>query len=97
MRGLTGKLNWATREGMPQACGDASLLSANMPTPKVKDLIEANAALRRLLEPDASSRIWSIPWRTCARYCLVTSLANAAGGTCQIAHMVCVCSGQRNL
>ena len=50
MRGLTGKLNWAAREGMPQAAGDASLLSATMPYPKVKDLQEANAALRRLLQ-----------------------------------------------
>ena len=44
MRGLTGKLNWAAREGMPNGAGDASLFSATMPHPKVKDLAEANAA-----------------------------------------------------
>ena len=90
MRGLTGKLNWATREGMPQGCGDASLLSSTMPTPKVKDLIEANAALRRLLQADASIRIWSIPLLD-LRVLLFgdSSLANSTGGTCQLAYMVC--------
>ena len=47
MRGLTGKTNWATREGMPNGCGDASLRSDTLPTPRVKDLQEANASLRR--------------------------------------------------
>ena len=89
MRGLTGKLNWATREGMPQGCGDASLLSATLPTPNFKDLVEANAALRRLLQSDANIRIWSIPLED-LRVLLFSdsSLANASGGTCQLAHMV---------
>ena len=47
MRGLVGKLNWTTREGMPNGAGDASLLAGTMPQPQVKDLQEANAALRR--------------------------------------------------
>ena len=45
MRGLCGKLNWASREGMPNGSGDASLLSSTLPKPKVKDLQDANAAL----------------------------------------------------
>ena len=75
---------------MPQGCGDASLLSATLPTPKVKDLVEANAALRRLLQSDANIRIWSIPLED-LRVLLFSdsSLANASGGTCQLAHMVC--------
>ena len=48
MRGVIGKLNWASREGMPQGAGDASLLAAKMPKPTVEDLTEANAAMRRL-------------------------------------------------
>ena len=50
MRGLNGKLQWAAREGMPHASGDASILAATMPTPTVKDISEANACLRRLLQ-----------------------------------------------
>ena len=61
MRGLNGKLNWAAREGMPQAAGDASLLSACMPNPTVKDIQDANAALRRLLQQESSITIVSIP------------------------------------
>ena len=61
MRGLTGKLNWVAREGMPNGAGDASLLSATMPHPKVKDLAEANAALKRLQEAEATIWIKPIP------------------------------------
>ena len=61
MRGLVGKLNWATREGMLHGAGDANLLSATFPKPRVKHLLEANAALRRLLAADASITINSIP------------------------------------
>ena len=61
MRGLTGKINWATREGMPNGCGDASLLSATLPTPQIKDLQEANACLRRLLQAEAAIIIRPIP------------------------------------
>ena len=60
MRGLMGKLNWASREGMPNGSGDASILSATLPKPKVKDLQEANAALRRLMEARVVISIKSI-------------------------------------
>ena len=90
MRGLMGKLNWATREGMPQGAGDSSLLSATLPTPKVKDLQEANAALRRLLAAEASITILPIPLHR-IRLLLIcdSSLGNAAGGGSQNAHIIC--------
>ena len=52
MHGLVGSLSWATREGMPQGAGQASLLASCFPEPKVKDLKEANASLARLLQQD---------------------------------------------
>ena len=91
MRGLTGKLNWAAREGMPQAAGDASLLSANMLSPRVKDLQEANAALRRLLQQgEVNIVIRPIPLERLRLVVFVdASLGNASGGSSQLAHMVC--------
>ena len=44
MRGVVGKLNWASRKCMPQGSG---LLAGTLPNPVVKDLTNANAALRR--------------------------------------------------
>ena len=61
MRGLVGKLSWAARQGMPQGAGDASILASTLPTPCVKDLSEANAALRRLRQNDIELIIKSIP------------------------------------
>ena len=61
MRDLTVKINWATRDGTPNGCGDASLLSSTLPTPQVKDLQEANACLQRLLQAEATITIKPIP------------------------------------
>ena len=90
MRGLTGKLNWVAREGMPNGAGDASLLSATMPHPKVKDLAEANAALKRLKEAEATIWIKPIPLEKLKLLCFAdSSLANAPGGSSQLAELVC--------
>ena len=90
MRGLTGKINWATREGMPNGSGDASLLSATLPNPQVKDLCEANASLKRLLQAEATITIRPIPLERLKLLVLAdSSLGNTKGGTSQLAHMVC--------
>ena len=90
MRGLTGKINWATREGMPNGRGDASLLSATLPTPQINDLQEANACLRRLLQAEAAIIVRPIPLGRIRLLLLGdSSLGNTKGGTSQLAHMVC--------
>ena len=61
LRGVIGKLQWASRMGMPQGSGDASILAATLPHPAVQELSEANAALRRLIENDVPVLIKSIP------------------------------------
>ena len=92
MRGVIGKLNWASREGMPQGAGDASLLAAKMPTPTVEDLTEANAAMRRLITNDAPVWIRAIPLDQLSMLVFDdASLANAKGGSAQIGHIVCAC------
>ena len=75
---------------MPNGCVDASLLSSTLPTPQVKDLQEANACLRRLLQAEASITIKPIPLHR-LRLLLIgdSSLGNTTGGTSQLAHMVC--------
>lgn len=62
MRGICGKINWASREGLPQGAGDASLLASRMPHPTVEDLNEANAVMRRLKANDVLIWIRSIPF-----------------------------------
>ena len=90
MRGLNGKISWAAREGMPNGCGDASMLASTMPHPKVKDLQECNAALRRLLQANTSITTKAIPLDRLRLLLFAdSSLGNAPGGSSQIAHMVC--------
>ena len=90
MRGVCGKLNWVAREGMPQGSGDASLLSGTLPQPKVKDLTEANAALRRLMQNDCPLKIRPIPLEDIRLLDFGdASLGNAGEGKSQIAHMIC--------
>ena len=87
MRGLVGSLSWATREGMPKGAGEASLLAGSFPEPKVADLKEANAALKRSLQqgvprPISLDRLKLVVFAD-------SSLANAGGANSQICHMVC--------
>ena len=90
MRGVVAKLSWATREGMPNGSGDASLLPSTMPQPKVKDLQNANAALYRLMQAQASLWIKPIPLKVLRLIVFAdSSLANTTGGSSQVAHMVC--------
>ena len=75
---------------MPNGSGDASLLSATMPHPKVKDWSEASAALKRLLEAEATIWIKPIPIDKLKLICFAdSSLGNAKGGSSQLAQMVC--------
>eukprot|EP00973_Karenia_brevis_P081132 11251506-Karenia_brevis.AAC.1 len=46
---------------MPQGLGDASLVSSALPRPEIKDLTEANAALRRLRQNDVHVVIKPLP------------------------------------
>ena len=67
-----------------------AFLQSTFPNPKVKDLTEANAALRRLLVNDVPSTIKAIPLE---RLKLLTffnsSLANAGGGSSQLGKLIC--------
>lgn len=90
MRGRMGKLNWATREGMPNGSGDASSLSATMPEPRVKDLQEANAALRRRSQSEAIITIDAILVDRLGLMVFAdSSLGIAGGGSAQIAYILC--------
>ena len=77
---------------MPQVAGDASILASTMPTPRVKDLQEANACLRRLKETESCVpiTIQPIPKARIRLICFAdSSLGNAEGGHSQMAHIVC--------
>ena len=90
MRGVGGILNWSGREGMPQGAGDASLLAGTLPTPKVKDLTNANAALRRLVAIDVPLKIRPSPLERLVLLSFAdSSLNNAGQGRAQLSSIVC--------
>ena len=90
MRGVVGKLNWSSREGMPQGAGDASLLAGTLPNPKVKDLTAANAALRRLIQNDVPLKIRPIPLERLVLLAFAdSSLNNAGEGKAQLSNLLC--------
>ena len=77
---------------MPQGAGEASLLAGSFPEPKVADLKEANASLKRLLQQDVPVPIGPIPLERLKLVVFAdSSLANAGGGKSQIRHMA-MCS-----
>jgi len=62
MRAVIGVMNWACRKGCPQGSGDVSILATKLPNPQVKDLVETNAALKRLqATADTPIKIVPIP------------------------------------
>ena len=66
------------------------MLQGTMPKPKIKDLQEANASLRRLMQHPTSIQIRPIPLdRLRLAVFADSSLGNAGGGTSQETHMVC--------
>eukprot|EP00959_Pyramimonas_sp_CCMP1952_P018726 395677-Pyramimonas_sp.AAC.1 len=62
MRGWRGELSWARRESAPKGSGGASLPSSTLPNSKAKCPIEANAALRRPMDADATINVESMPF-----------------------------------
>ena len=74
---------------MPQGAGDASILSATMPTPCIGDLTEANAAMRRLVANDVPIWIRAIPIADLGLLSFCdASLGNSKGGSAQIGHII---------
>ena len=66
------------------------MLASTMLHPMVKDLQECNAALRRLLQANATITIKPIPLDRLRLLLFAdSSLGNAPGGRSQVAHMVC--------
>ena len=77
---------------MPQGSGDASILASTLPTPKVKDLEDANAALRRQILNDVPTITQPIPLDRLRLVLFAdSSLGNAKRGHSQLAHMTCAC------
>ena len=90
-RGLMGSLNWATREGMPQGCGDCSMIASSFPNPKVQDLLDMNALFRRLRKDAVVIQIFSIPLdRLTALIFSDASLGNCKDGGSQVCYVACV-------
>ena len=62
MRTLLGALSWVAKETRPDIAGRVALLQQTMPTPMVKDIVEANQIAEELKKrPDLGIRIQPIP------------------------------------
>ena len=61
LRGSVAGLNWAARQGRPDAASAASVIAAAFPGPTVADAKTANNTSARLKEHDVAIKIWSIP------------------------------------
>ena len=62
MRAVVGSLNWASREGRPDAAASASLSASKFLRPIVQDLIDLNKAIQTIKpRPDLNIKMRSVP------------------------------------
>jgi len=90
VRRACGSLNWAGREGRPDASAAASMFSSIMKEMKVGDIAELNQVILRLKETsDLALQIQAIPEER-MKWGVVTdaSYANARGGKTQGGHLL---------
>ena len=60
LRGTIASINWAAREGRPDASASASILASCFPNPTVANALEANKVVHRLKATSVTLRIHSI-------------------------------------
>ena len=84
-RAVVGSLNWASREGRPDAAAAASLSSSKFPKPLVEDLLDINKAVKMIkARPDLSIKVRSIdPDRLAWGVMTDASFDNAGDGRSQ--------------
>jgi hypothetical protein len=90
VRKTCGSLNWAGREGRPDAAAAASMCSSLLLDMRISDVIELNKIVSRIKEnSNLALRIQAIP-ESRMRWGVVTdaSWANAKGGKTQGGHML---------
>ena len=68
LRGSVAGLNWAARQGRPDAAAAASVVASSFPTPTVGDAKSANATIARLKEAEVIVKIWAIPEESLRRF-----------------------------
>lgn len=61
MRGTIASLNWASREGRPDAAAAASILAGYFPNPTVQHAIDVNKVVHKIKGYSVKLRIHSIP------------------------------------
>ena len=90
VRKACGSLNWAGREGRPDAAAIASMFSSMMTEMKISDVLEMNRAILKIKEnPNLSLKIQAID-ESRMRWGVVSDAAwaNARGGKTQGGHML---------
>lgn len=88
VRSVCGALNWAGREGRPDAAAAASLFSSIMTEMKISDVLELNKAVEYLKKTsDLALRIQPLK-QMCWGVISDASYANARGGKTQAGHLL---------
>eukprot|EP00435_Cladocopium_sp_Y103_P063446 s1441_g25.t1 len=90
VRRTCGSLNWAGREGRPDAAAAASMYSSLMTEMKISDVLELNKTVERLKQDaDLALKVQAIP-EARMKWGVVSdaSWANARGGKTQGGHML---------
>ena len=73
LRGSVAGLNWAARQGRPDAAVAASIVASSFPTPSVGEANSANATTSRLKEAEVVIKVWAIPEEDLRRFVIVHS------------------------
>lgn len=90
VRRACGSLNWAGREGRPDAAATASMFSSQMMEMRIEDVLEMNKAISRIKQQsELALRVQRIPEEK-MRWGVISdaSFGNARGGKTQGGHML---------
>ena len=72
-------LNWAARQGRPDAAAAASVIASTFPNPTVSDAKMANSTIVRLKENEVTVKIWPIPEEDLRRLLIMDSAVDTSG------------------
>ena len=79
LRGSVAGLNWAARQGRPDAASAASVIASTFPNPTVADARIANNTIARLKEHEVTIKSWSIPEEDLRRLMITDSAYDTSG------------------
>ena len=81
LRGTIASLNWAAREGRPDAAAAASILAGSFPDPKVSHALETNKVVQKVKSLSVKLKIHQIPEEHVRHVVIADSAFDPSGRT----------------